>query len=120
MKSTLSRRSLIRRLLAGALAAPVAGLALEARAATAAAPAAAPSLLVDPNDPTAKALGFVRDAGKVDAKTNPTYKAGQHCGSCAQFQGKAGETQAGCALFPGKQVPVNGWCRVWTLKPAAK
>jgi len=113
MKSNLSRRELVGHLLAGAVVLPAAG-ALAANAAPAAAP-----VLVDPADPTAKALGFVRDASKVDAKANPTYKPGQMCGGCAQFAGKPGDAQGGCSLFPGKQVPARGWCRAFAAKPAA-
>jgi hypothetical protein len=32
---------------------------------------------LDVGDPTAKALGFLTDATKVDAASNPTFKAGQ-------------------------------------------
>jgi hypothetical protein len=73
---------------------------------------------LDPNDPTAKALGFVTDSTKVDATTNPTHKAGQKCGICAQFQGKAGDASGGCNIFAGHSVPEGGWCRVWAQKPA--
>jgi hypothetical protein len=108
MSSTVSRR----RILAGAVALPVTVLA--GRTAVAAA-----GPMVDPADPTAKALGFIVDAAKVDAKTNPTFKAGQHCGNCVQFVGKPTDAQGGCNLFPGKQVPNKGWCRVWAAKPEA-
>jgi High potential iron-sulfur protein len=80
-----------------------------------AAPAAAP---LDPNDPTAKALGFVTDARKVDAAANPTFKAAQNCASCAQYQGKASDSSAPCSIFPGKTVPAAGWCKVWVQRPA--
>jgi hypothetical protein len=112
MKTELSRRSLVRNLLTGALSLPAAILALPGRAAT-----TGPAPLVDPNDPTAKALGFVRDAAKVDVKSSPSYKPGQHCASCVQYQGKTGDTQGGCNLFPGKQVQAAGWCKVWAQKP---
>ncbi len=73
---------------------------------------------LDPSDPTAKALGFVPDATKVDAASNPTYKPTQKCGTCAQFQGKAGDASAGCNIFAGHSVPATGWCKVWAQKPA--
>ena len=73
---------------------------------------------LDPKDPTAQALGFVTDATKVDAAANSTYKAGQKCGNCAQFQGKASDASAGCNIFAGKSVPTAGWCKVWAQKPA--
>jgi hypothetical protein len=71
---------------------------------------------LDPNDPTAKALGFMTDATKVDATANPTYKAGQKCSTCAQFQGKAGAATGGCNIFVGHSVPAGGWCKVWAQK----
>jgi len=71
---------------------------------------------LDPSDPTAKALGFVSDASKVDTKTYPTFKPSQKCGTCAQFQGKAGDATAACTIFAGKSVPQGGWCQVWAQK----
>jgi hypothetical protein len=61
-------------------------------------------------------LGFVTDATKVSAAANPTYKAGQKCGTCSQFQGKAGDASGGCNIFAGKSVPAGGWCKVWSPK----
>jgi hypothetical protein len=78
--------------------------------------AALPAL--DPNDPTAKALAFVNDATKVDASANPTFKAGQKCSTCAQYQGKASDPTAACNIFAGHSVPAGGWCKVWAAKPA--
>lgn len=74
---------------------------------------ASASPAVDPNDPAAKALGFVTDAKKVDAAANPTFKAAQTCASCAQYQGKATDASAPCNIFGGKAVPAGGWCKVW-------
>jgi len=73
---------------------------------------------LDPNDPTAKALGFVLDTTKVSDAENPTHKATQKCGVCAQFQGKAGEASGGCNIFVGHSVPQGGWCKVWAQKPS--
>jgi hypothetical protein len=98
-------------LIAGALA-PVLGLlAPEARAA-----ALTP---LDPADPLAKSLSFTADSAKVDAGANPTHKATQKCGNCAQFQGKAGDATAACTIFAGHSVPQAGWCKVWAQKPGA-
>jgi hypothetical protein len=109
MQSKISRRSIVKSgLLAGVLL-PAAGLVSRGVV-------AAPLPPVDPADPTAKALGFTNDAGKVDAKAYPTYKPTQKCGTCAQFQGKAGDASAGCTIFAGKSVPVGGWCSVWAQK----
>lgn len=108
MHSKISRRELVKGgLLAGTLL-PVALLNTTGAAAT------LPPL--DPDDPTAKALGFVTDATKVNAAANPTYKAGQKCGTCAQFQGKPADPLAPCTIFAGKSVPSPGWCKVWAQR----
>jgi hypothetical protein len=109
MQRKISRRSIVKGgLIAGALL-PTVGL-MPRNAAAAALP------MLDPNDPTAKALGFVNDATKVDTKTHPTFKPGQKCGTCAQFQGKPGDATAACTIFAGKSVPQGGWCQVWAQK----
>lgn len=63
-----------------------------------------PSL--DPNDPTAKALGYVNNSAKPDQK----------CANCAQFQGQAADPSGGCNIFAGKSVAAGGWCSVWVKK----
>ena len=66
----------------------------------------------------AKALGYVEDAKKVDAKANPNYKPGQICGNCLQWADKNRKAPlAKCNLFPGKQVKNTGWCKVWVKAP---
>ena len=109
MQRKISRRSLVKcGLIAGAL---LPSLSLLSDNATA---AALPPL--DPNDPTAKALGFATDASKVDSKTHATFKPGQKCSTCAQFQGKPGDATAACTIFAGHSVPQGGWCQVWAQK----
>lgn len=89
---------------------PVAGLAvLGARSAHAQAK-------VDEKDAQATALGYVHDAGKADKAKFKNYAAGQHCGSCQLFQGKAGDAWGGCPLFAGKQVASAGWCSAYAKK----
>ena len=106
MNNKMTRRSIVKSgLIAGALV-PTFGLIGGAAQAAALTP-------LDPNDPTAKALGFVTDAGKVDAAANPTYKPGQKCGNCAQYQGKPADATAGCNIFAGHSVPAGGWCKVY-------
>jgi hypothetical protein len=91
---------------------PLAGaLAFCAKAAVA---ADAPN--VDPKDPQAAALGYVVDASKVDKAKFPKYAAGQACGGCQLYQGKAGDPAGGCAIFAGKQVAAKGWCSAYTKK----
>ena len=62
------------------------------------------------SDPTAKALGYVEDASKVDKTKFPSYKAGAHCANCNFFQGKPSDVYAPCQIFPGKSVAGKGWC----------
>ena len=70
--------------------------------------AAAPHLAE--SDPTAKALGYVEDAGKVDKTKFPAFKPGAHCATCNFYQGKAGDEYGPCQIFPGKAVAAKGWC----------
>jgi hypothetical protein len=111
MQRKISRRAIVKGgLIAGAFI-PAFGVLADAAGA-----AGLPAL--DPKDPTAQALGYVTDAAKVDAAANSTYKAGQKCSTCAQYQGKAGDAAAGCNIFAGKSVLAAGWCKVWAAKPA--
>lgn len=111
MQHDISRRHLIRNaLLAGALV-PALGLIAKRSDAAELTP-------LDPNDPTAKALAFVADAAKVDAAANPTFKPGQRCATCMQYQGKPTDATAGCTIFPNHSVPAAGWCKVWVQRPA--
>lgn len=104
-----SRRQLLQGVLVGLAAVPAATLI--ARSASAAEP-------LSETDPMAKSFGYVTDASKVVAKTNPTYKQGQLCANCYQYKaGKAGAADGDCAIFPGKLVKSKGWCKVWLLKP---
>jgi hypothetical protein len=102
------RRTVLKGALLGVAAIPAAALVGRAEAAPA---------KVDPNEPQAKSLGYVEDASKVDAKANPNYKSGQHCGNCLQAQVKEGEAYVPCNIFPGKLVNTNGWCKVWVKRP---
>jgi hypothetical protein len=113
MKHRISRRSFIGAAVTAAAVVPATSALQQAVA------GAAPLPLLDVNDPTAKALKYVVDATKVDAKSNPTFKPGQNCANCVQFQGKPTDKQAPCPLFVGKQVLAAGWCMVWVQRPAA-
>jgi hypothetical protein len=73
---------------------------------------------VDEKDPQAVALGYVADATKADKAKYKTYAAGQHCGTCALFQGKATDAAGNCPLFAGKQVATSGWCSAYAKKAA--
>jgi hypothetical protein len=72
--------------------------------------------MVAETDATATSLGYKADATKVDKTKFPKYAAGQQCGSCALFQGKAGDKAGGCPLFAGKQVATAGWCSAYAKK----
>lgn len=78
--------------------------------------AAAQGAKVDEKDAQAVALGYVHDATKADKKKYTKYAAGQDCGNCALFQGKAGATSGPCPLFAGKQVEAKGWCSAYAKK----
>ena len=105
---TMQRRSLLKNALLTVVTVPVASLF--ARKSHAADPA------LSEQDPQAKALGYVTDANRVDAKSNGTYKAGQTCTNCLQLTGNAGDAQRPCNLFPGKTVAAAGWCKAWVKK----
>jgi len=106
----LSRRQLLQGALAGIAAVPAVSLLARDAAAEA----------LSESDATAKSLGYVADAKKVNAAANPAYKPGQTCANCMQYTGKAGATAGPCNIFPGKDVNAHGWCKVWVLKPGAK
>ncbi|HET8942586.1 MAG TPA: high-potential iron-sulfur protein [Rudaea sp.] len=73
-----------------------------------------PHLSVD-TDATAKALGYVEDATKVDKAKYATYKVGEDCSNCNFYQG--GPTGYGpCQLYPGKSVHAKGWCSGYAKK----
>jgi hypothetical protein len=84
MLNNLSRRALvIRGLVAGSII-PIQTLIMSVVRAE------SPSL--DPNDPTAKALGYITQS----------MKSGEKCNNCNQFQGNSGSAQGTCTIFPGK------------------
>ncbi|CAG4891775.1 high-potential iron-sulfur protein [Paraburkholderia saeva] len=71
---------------------------------------------VSESDPTAQALGYKADASKVDKAKFTKYAAGQDCGNCSFYQGKASDPYAGCPMFAGKQVAATGWCSAYNKK----
>ena len=107
MSHTIVRRDFLKCALASAVVVPALGGA-GARAAG--------LTPLDPGDPTAQALGFVLDASKVSAAGDSSFKAGQHCGVCMQYQGKSSDTTAGCSIYPGHSVPSAGWCRAFAQR----
>src|SRR3546814_338962 len=71
---------------------------------------------VSESDPTAVALGYKHDAKLVDKAKQTKYVAGEHCGNCQLYQGKAGEEWGPCPIFGGKLVNHDGWCSAYTKK----
>lgn len=80
--------------------------------------AAAQAPALSPTDPQAVALGYNPDNTKVDKAKYPQHAAGQMCGGCNFFQGKATDAMAPCQLFAGKQVSSKGWCTAYAKKAA--
>jgi High potential iron-sulfur protein len=78
--------------------------------------ASAQAAMVNEADPQAVGLGYKADATKVDKTKQAKYAAGQVCGNCALFQGKASDAAGGCPLFAGKQVAGKGWCSAYAKK----
>jgi hypothetical protein len=107
MSCTIFRRDFLKRALASAVVIP---------ALSAAYSRAASLQLLDPTDSVAQSLGFVPAASKVAASANPTFKAGQHCGVCMQYQGKPSDATAGCSIYAGHSVPSRGWCRAFVQR----
>lgn len=93
---SVSRRSLLQRLVLLAPAVPV----LLTRAARAAA-------LLSGQDPQAQALRYTEDA-----RSEPAAKDNR-CANCALYQGPEGSTQGPCQLFAGREVKAAGWCSAW-------
>jgi hypothetical protein len=96
--------------LGGALAC-VTGLGVLRTAAAAATVAEARTPLKE-DEPAARALAYVADATRVDARQFTNYRRGQSCTTCSQIEfGTA--RQRPCKLIPGKLVNAGGWCKVW-------
>jgi hypothetical protein len=72
--------------------------------------------MVAETDPQAAALGYKANATSVDKAKYPNYAAGQVCGNCALYQGKADSAAGGCSLFGAKQVAGPGWCSAYAKK----
>lgn len=58
---------------------------------------------VDPNDPQAKALAYVRQ----------TPRAANVWANCRLYDGAADADWGDCRIFPGKQVAAAGWSSAW-------
>ncbi|MFZ2237828.1 MAG: high-potential iron-sulfur protein, partial [Dokdonella sp.] len=86
-----NRRQFLKFAVIGAVAAPLAARMI-------AQPAFAADLPpLDPNNSTAKALGYVEDHTKADVKKHPNYKPDQNCLNCKFYGG--GAARGTCTLF---------------------
>ena len=72
--------------------------------------------MLSDSDAQAVALGYKADGTKTDTKKYPKYAAGQNCGNCSIYQGKATDASAGCPLFGTKKVAAKGWCSAYNKK----
>lgn len=76
-------------------------------------PGGSGSDMVDPNEGTAKAVGYVEEASKSPKA------AGNKCANCMLFvkpEKKNGKEVGSCAIFPNKFVAANGYCNSWAKK----
>lgn len=68
---------------------------------------------VEEDDPMAKALHYLHDAGSVDAAKRASDR---YCNNCVLYQGGVADEWAPCSIFPGKVVAGRGWCSAWAPK----
>lgn len=76
-------------------------------------PADGGSDMVDVNDPTAKAIGYLEDAKKAPKA------AGNKCSTCTLYsktESRKGKEVGTCTIFPKKLVVGNGFCNSWAKK----
>ena len=100
----MKRRSFISTSLLGAIALPA--TAVLSRAAR------------SEDDTTAKAIAYVSDATKVDAKAYPMFNPGQDCSNCKLYSGDEGAPKGVCDLVLGQYVLAKAWCKSWEPRPA--
>jgi hypothetical protein len=92
-----ARRMLLKNLAAGLSLVPLA------------ASRAADAPLLAEDDPAAKVVHYVDDAGRAkDAQP------GANCANCIQYTPGPGEGRGSCKLFAGKLVKAAGWCSAWS------
>jgi hypothetical protein len=97
----LSRRQLLKKILAASSLATVVGSGI--------APVRAEDEpLISVDDPAAKAVKYVEDVAKATGAP-----PGSSCANCALYQGKYGSKRGPCQIFPGKAVIAAGWCASW-------
>jgi hypothetical protein len=74
---------------------------------------------LDENDPSAKMVGYLEDASRVDRKRYPKYRPDQTCGSCDLYMAKPTDPWAVCTLFPRRVVAGKGWCDAYRPRSGA-
>lgn len=106
---TLTRRKLLHITGTAALAVPASQILMNTTG------LAQDAARLQPDNPTAVALGYVHDTTQVDPTQNPRHEITQTCSNCTLIQASEGEWRP-CAIFPGKTVNANGWCKSWAPK----
>ena len=123
MKIDYNRRNFCQYL---AMTTPLAMLATQVLAQSAAAPAKAPAPApagakwLPDTDPTGKALGYVADAAKAEhSKKGDVEGKDQFCRNCQLYtKGDAidGQEAGKCLMLPAGAVHGAGWCKSWVKK----
>lgn len=76
---------------------------------------AAAQAKVPESDPTAQALGYKEDAGKVDTAKYKNYVKGSTCANC-NFYKPSSATEGPCMALGNRLVTAKGWCSAWVKK----
>jgi hypothetical protein len=98
---------------------PAAGSAWLAMPACAAPQRPLPKL--EESDPSARFVGYVEDAARVDRTKYPKFKPGQDCFSCDLYRAQPPTQPWGaCTLFPRQVVAGKGWCDAYRPRGAAR
>jgi hypothetical protein len=74
---------------------------------------------VKETDPYPKSMGFRLNTANVDQVKFPRHEVTQKCSECQLFTGAAGEPTGTCSFFK-RVVPIDGWCRNFKPRKAAK
>lgn len=109
-RSSLGRRRALQSVLAGAVAIPALLLAPRTRADD-------EFPLLKEEDTSAKSIGYVADAAKVDPRQYPAFRQGQDCSNCKLYLGDQGDPKGPCELVLGQLVLAKAWCKAWEPKP---
>ena len=126
MNSNNSRRSFLKKSLLAVGATPFAAQLLTSKA-FADGHGKKKYVLLEESDPQGKALGYYKDATKVDTKkfskrATPAAKKDQWCDTCQLYKkvGEEGGKEIGtCTLFMApklRHVYAKGWCNSWVKK----